>query len=208
MFDGTIKRVENIVVGDRLMGPDSNPRTVLALCRGRDEMFRIDPTKGDSWICNANHVMTLTGSATKEYIGRTIDIKLVDILAKKPNKKPVDYIWKLLRSGVDFSAQSDPLPIDPYLLGLWLGDGHKGVPRITNAEAEVIAYCKEIAPSMGLETTLANLSGTIAKLISFRSQGRSWKGKWKKGTKISEVLAMSIRSRVTFADALMSTAIK
>ncbi len=34
MFDGTIKKVEEVVVGDLLMGDDSTPREVLALANG------------------------------------------------------------------------------------------------------------------------------------------------------------------------------
>ena len=30
MFDGTLKNVEDIIVGDKLMGSDSTPRTVLS----------------------------------------------------------------------------------------------------------------------------------------------------------------------------------
>ncbi len=32
MYDGTTKNVENIEVGDKLIGPDYNPRTVYELC--------------------------------------------------------------------------------------------------------------------------------------------------------------------------------
>ncbi|MDH4078159.1 MAG: AAA family ATPase, partial [Acidimicrobiia bacterium] len=31
------------------------------------------------------------------------------------------------------------LPLDPYLLGLWLGDGHTGRPQITTMDSEIVA---------------------------------------------------------------------
>lgn len=43
MHDGSIKAVEDIIIGDLLMGPDSLPRTVLALARGRQEMRQVIP---------------------------------------------------------------------------------------------------------------------------------------------------------------------
>ena len=52
MYDGSIKNVEDIKVGEQLMGPDSKPRNVLSLARGIDEMFLISPIKGESWTCN------------------------------------------------------------------------------------------------------------------------------------------------------------
>ena len=45
MYDGTIKKVQNIVVGDILMGDDSTPRNVLTLARGRETMYTIREKK-------------------------------------------------------------------------------------------------------------------------------------------------------------------
>lgn len=59
MFDGTIKAVENVAVGDLLMGPDSKPRSVVSLARGREMMYRITPTKGDPYTVNESHILSL-----------------------------------------------------------------------------------------------------------------------------------------------------
>lgn len=59
MADGSTKRVEGILIGDLLMGPDLTPRTVLSLARGRQEMRRIIPETGAAWIVNLDHVLTL-----------------------------------------------------------------------------------------------------------------------------------------------------
>ena len=59
MFDGTIKPVEDVLVGDLLMGPDSNPRRVLSLARGREKMYRVTPTKGDAYVVNESHILSL-----------------------------------------------------------------------------------------------------------------------------------------------------
>lgn len=59
MFDGTIKNVEDVRVGDQLMGPDSQPRNVLQLARGRERMVRIIPTKGESFVVNESHILSL-----------------------------------------------------------------------------------------------------------------------------------------------------
>ena len=66
MFDGTIKMVQDVQVGDLLMGPDSQPRRVESLARGREEMFKVIPVKGEPWICNRSHTLSL-----KEYTLRT-----------------------------------------------------------------------------------------------------------------------------------------
>lgn len=79
MFDGTIKKIEEIVTGEFVMGPDSRPRQVLSTCMGTDNMFEIIPKKGRSFVCNTPHVLTLKGimphmeyqpERAKKYIAR------------------------------------------------------------------------------------------------------------------------------------------
>ena len=38
MYNGTIKEVQDIVVGDLIMGDDSTAREVLVLIRGKEEL--------------------------------------------------------------------------------------------------------------------------------------------------------------------------
>ena len=65
MYDGSIKNVEDIQIGDRLMGMDSTPRNVLSLCNGYEKMYEIQPNKGKSWVVNENHILTLNKTAKK-----------------------------------------------------------------------------------------------------------------------------------------------
>lgn len=62
MYDGSIKKVQDIQVGDLLMGDDSKPRTVLSLARGEDKMYDIIPTKGDKYTVNQEHILCLKAS--------------------------------------------------------------------------------------------------------------------------------------------------
>ena len=63
MYDGTVRPIETIGIGDRVMGDDSAPRTVRTLARGDDEMFRIVPTKGDPYVVTREHVLCLKYSS-------------------------------------------------------------------------------------------------------------------------------------------------
>ena len=38
MYDGTIKMVQNIKVGDMIMGDDSTPRKILSTCTGKENL--------------------------------------------------------------------------------------------------------------------------------------------------------------------------
>ncbi|RYY15352.1 MAG: hypothetical protein EON55_06525 [Alphaproteobacteria bacterium] len=64
MADGTIRQVQDIVEGDRIMGDDSTPRNVSSLARGREEMYRVHPTKGDPFVVNKSHILCLRYSKT------------------------------------------------------------------------------------------------------------------------------------------------
>ena len=61
MADRSLKNVEDVEVGDRLLGYDNQPRTVLKLCRGQDTMYRVK-SRDNLWndfIVNKEHVLPL-----------------------------------------------------------------------------------------------------------------------------------------------------
>ena len=124
MYDGTIQKVQDVQIGDKLMGDDSSPRAVLSLARGRENMYRVYGKKGEGYIANESHIMSLKYST---HMNRTIrkgdilDISIADYL-----KLPKYYHGRGgplvgYRVPVEFPA-IDPVPIDPYLFGYWLGD--------------------------------------------------------------------------------------
>lgn len=67
MSDGSVKNVEAISLGDKVMGRDGTPRLVTELPRGREMMFEISPIdqhasdskKVMSFTCNASHKLVL-----------------------------------------------------------------------------------------------------------------------------------------------------
>jgi SpoVK/Ycf46/Vps4 family AAA+-type ATPase len=59
MFDGSIKLVQDIIVGDLLMGDDSTSRTVLSLARGKEMMYKIGQDYGDDYVVNESHILSL-----------------------------------------------------------------------------------------------------------------------------------------------------
>lgn len=62
---GKIKNVQNIKLGDEVMGDDSTPRKVLALTRGRSKMYKITQGNGDPYTVNESHILSLKMSVTK-----------------------------------------------------------------------------------------------------------------------------------------------
>lgn len=142
MFDGRIVPVEDIVVGDLLMGPDSMPRTVVSLARGVDEMYEVIPVRGDPYVVNSDHILSLQMSRmTKgDEDGRIVNISVKDYIDQSAKWK---HHAKGYRVGVDWPEQE--VPIDPYFLGLWLGDGTSSDHTITNPDEEVAEWLMDFA---------------------------------------------------------------
>ena len=59
MADGTTKLVQYVVAGDRLMGADGTARNVLSVASGRELLYRVKPKKGDAYVVNASHILSL-----------------------------------------------------------------------------------------------------------------------------------------------------
>jgi superfamily II DNA or RNA helicase len=141
MYDGTIKNVQDIEVGELLMGDDSTPRKVLTLSRGQEQMYKISSKKGDSYICNESHILSLkcsTNHSKKMKKGDIIDISVKDYL-----NLPKCFHGKggvLLGYKVPINFKETEVEMDPYLLGYWLGDGSSRDTGITTQESCVIKY--------------------------------------------------------------------
>lgn len=152
MFDGRIKKVEEIKVGDLLMGVDSTPRKVTAVHRGWDDhMYRIDQSKGDSYTVNSRHINTCIridkrGSCLEDHEKHIVDIDMPTLLSYSQ-----DFINKNIRTfKVSWEFPYKKVKVDPYFLGLWLGDGRSNKPMIINKDKEVIDFLKEYSESLGL----------------------------------------------------------
>ena len=118
MYDGRIKMVQDIVVGDLIMGDDSTPRTVLSLSRGREMLYDVVPTKGEPYTVNESHILSLLCSHTS-------DSGIVDMDVREFLKLPHDYRDKVFagyRVPIEFSDTE--VDISPYSLGYWLGNGN------------------------------------------------------------------------------------
>ena len=61
LSNGQLKAVQDIKVGDYVMGDDSLPKRVLTVYSGQDEMYQVVPNKGKPFVCNGRYRLTLKG---------------------------------------------------------------------------------------------------------------------------------------------------
>jgi hypothetical protein len=191
MADGTIKLIENIQVGDLLMGDDSQPRSVLSLARGRDKMYNVIPIKGEKYTVNQEHILCLRASGfpklshnTHKATNTNYNIQWLENNTfcsktftfnnnsdnEKDMKESAELFFKNILSNPqtndnvfeisikDYLLLSDKkkaflkgykvpieflekdIPIDPYMIGYWLGDGTSSTSAITCQDSSVLYY--------------------------------------------------------------------
>jgi hypothetical protein len=145
MFDGTLKNVEDVIVGDKLLGSDSKKRNVLSTHNGKDTLYRINQYRANSYVVNSEHLLCLkiTGGAKLGKIknGEYINISVKDYLNKSKYFKHCAKGYK--SSLLNFKYKKTSKLLTPYLLGLWLGDGRNNNITITNIDKEIISYLNE-----------------------------------------------------------------
>jgi Rad3-related DNA helicase len=176
MYDGSVKPVEDIAVGDVIIGPDSNPRVVKEIHTGTEEMFRISPHRGAAaFDVSASHILHLvkTREGIERRAGRkrtrkrsgpdVIDISVREYVTKSQNFKKH---YKLVRSGeVRFAGCNEVLSIDPYFLGVYLGDGcssSRGTVSVSSADSEIVDAAYTDAAERGMRVRCASKPGNVA----------------------------------------------
>lgn len=142
MADGSKKLSQDVRQGDLLMGPDGTPRRVLILHRGIAPLYKITPKIGSPWVCTGNHKLELectrprtnrSGSKnSKHQVGSRIKVTPEEWLQWSDAMK---ISYKQVHVGVDFPEED--LPVDPYIVGLWIGDGTKRSVSLTTADKEI-----------------------------------------------------------------------
>ena len=178
MHNGEIKKVQDIKIGDVIMGDDSRPRNILSLGSGEDEMYDIISNKGEKYNVNSEHILCLKRSGlnmvckknnkfkvqyfmkdtykfhTKIFENRDDANKYLNDLISKEEDDVVeitikDYLklsknisikLKGYKTGVEFEKKD--VLFDPYIIGLWLGDGSSACTGITSQDSTILSYLR------------------------------------------------------------------
>lgn len=147
MWDGYVKSVEDVRIGDMLVGPDSIPRTVTGVSSGEEELYVVTPTKGEPYVVNESHILSLVMShKVRKYKKNSIvNISVKDYIEEDCVFMDSAKGW---RAGVDWPARS--VDIHPYFLGVWLGDGTTASPSVTTTDQEIVEFLQDYSRELGL----------------------------------------------------------
>lgn len=122
------------------------------------QCYRVHFSDGTAIVADADHLWQIVA-------GRTTKICTTKDISVTPTKKP-----RVCVAGA-LDCETRSLPIDPYVLGLWLGDGYNGGPKlyIHDDDADFIADQLEKAGYPALITDDTR-SDRRAKIIRFRNK--------------------------------------
>jgi replicative DNA helicase len=146
----------DVAVGDQLIGADGRPTTVVAateVLHGRP-CYEVEFSDGTVIVADAQHQwLTETRASRKSAWAATRGYNRTRTQRTLPSVRTTEAILATLRCNgserrlnhavvntrpLDLPAQELPLP--PYALGVWLGDGHAAGARITTADPEIIVH--------------------------------------------------------------------
>ena len=168
MYDGSIKNVEDIKVGDELVGDDGNKRTVLEIHRGVDKLYEITPIKGEPFVVNGGHILSLyktnEGKNFPSCMPRIDEISVEEYINTSKNYK---HLHKLRKPSFVNFGNEDKSVIEPYFLGLYLGDGCSinGID-ITSQRKEVENFLYSFATKYNMKVRKATKPNNLASTYS------------------------------------------
>jgi len=135
------KTMGSIVDGDYVYGRDGHPVRVLGgsdVHEGRP-CFRVTLSDGDTIVTDERHRWKAMSSSNPGVERVVTTLEMFEAGTDTPHGKR----WRLPRaSGYDGVTQD--LPIDPYVLGLWLGDGDARNATIAVGEADLVDTRRQI----------------------------------------------------------------
>ena len=127
------KMLSEVKVGDYVINGLGDKKEILDKVSGRTEMFKIIQPYGKDYVVTGNHELYLRNGYTKS----NIFISVNDYLKSSKDKKRI--LTRVTSSG--FLYRNKKLKIEPYILGVWLGDGFTGNPYfIVNTEEDIEIY--------------------------------------------------------------------
>ena len=171
------ERMATITVGDIVMGDDGQPTQVEeTFPQGDKEIFCIEFSDGTTAQCCNEHLWDVITPTRKRRNSGYLTLSLEEIQKRGLHEKSGNRKWFIpMTDPVQFPTSE--LPIDPYVMGVLLGDGsfRGNTPSLSNSEEELIekvqqrlsdkfemneVNCEVRCP----EYNFTNLSGELYKL--------------------------------------------
>lgn len=142
-----LRRWGDLRAGDRVFAVDgSATRIVRCFDNGVVDQFRVWFDDGSSTLCGAEHLWRVRGHNERSRVGfksgrseEWVTLTTAEIIARgvrSKNGRWAQRQFEIPRHGA-VQLPHAVLPVDPYMMGVWLGDGTRRTGHYTNIDPEV-----------------------------------------------------------------------
>ena len=146
MYEGCYRNIENIKIGDYVIGADGLPKKVLNIFSGKSELYEIKTSKNKKNITvTADHILPIRFSDSNEKYGYCKGNKdFIEYISVKDYINKSDYYKhcsKLVYNNKEILFKECHFPninLSPYFIGLYLGDGSSYRCAITTKDKEIV----------------------------------------------------------------------
>jgi phosphate starvation-inducible PhoH-like protein len=159
--------IGSLEVGDLVIGSDGRPTAVLGVYpQGRKEIVSLRGQDGASTHCCLEHLWFVTTPDDRRHgtTGRVVETR--EMVGQLRRTHQHRFELPLLTASVEFPARE--VPVDPYALGLLLGDGcltTSTTPSFTTSDPELARALEaalpgiEVRPKSHIDFVLHNVGG-------------------------------------------------
>jgi replicative DNA helicase len=140
----------DVAVGDQLIGADGRPATVVAateVMHGRP-CYEVEFSDGTVIVADAQHQWLTETRASRTLPSVKTTEELLATLRGNGSERRSNHA---VANAKPLDLPQRELPLPPYALGVWLGDGRSASARITTADPEIAMYLEaeglQVVPS-------------------------------------------------------------
>ncbi|SDR92916.1 replicative DNA helicase [Paraoerskovia marina] len=156
-----------VQVGDELIAADGTPTQVIRATEVLEDRpcYEVVFDDGTTIVADALHEWATTTRAERRHRGSRGGIRTTDEIAATVRCDTADRRANhAIRTSAALELAEAELPLHPYALGVWLGDGHAAGARFTSADPEIPMRIE----GLGLVATQQGNSDGAAQLYSLR----------------------------------------
>lgn len=159
-----------VAVGDRVLDENGKPCTVIIKSEPkRIGTYIVTFDDGSSVVCDTEHIWWTTTNADRQAGRPPVARPITEVIATLKRGRQNQHCVPVARP---LELPDSELPCDPYLLGVWLGDGHTNRNVITKGDDlfDVIASDGHILGSRQVDTRSGCVSRSVVGLHDLLTQ--------------------------------------
>jgi len=145
-------------VGDKIYDDSGKLATIVGKYpQGVKPVYKMTLIDGREIFCGLEHNWYVWDRLKEKYFKKSTKELLIDYKKQRKSwigKRKNSYEFRYsIPNNKAVQYPEKELPIDPYIFGLWLGDGSNTYSKITNIDKEIIDFIYEYANKVGLQIT-------------------------------------------------------